>query len=162
MKRKSALAAGAIVAALGTAAATSTVALTSAASASAGASCGGFACRGDIRHLPAPLKHRLILLDHRPSTFGPMTAFSEAPKPSNLFQYYLLDTKHFQPDVFTTTIKGIRTCLPVGSTPGSIQSILIVCENSKTISSTTRSMPIVRETGVIEVSGGICGMKRCE
>ena len=103
MKRTSALAAGAIVAALGTATATSMVA-----AANGAARPCGIACRGDIRHLPAPLKNRLILLDHRPSTFGPMTAFSEAPKPSNLFQYYLLDTKHFQPDVFTTTIKGIN------------------------------------------------------
>jgi hypothetical protein len=107
MKRKSALAAAAVVAALGTAAGTSTVALTSAASASSAASC-GFACRGDIRHLPAPLKNRLVLLHNRPHTFDPMQAFSEAPRASRLFQYYLIDTKHFQPDVFTTTIKGIN------------------------------------------------------
>ena len=37
-----------------------------------------------------------------------MTAFSEAPTPSQLFQYYLLDTKNFQPNVFTTTIPGIN------------------------------------------------------
>jgi hypothetical protein len=103
MKRRSALAAGAIVAALGTAAATSL-----AATASGAARPCGFACRGDIRHLPAPLKNRLILLHNRPHTFSPMQAFSEAPKPSTLFQYYLLDTKHFQPNVFTTTIKGIN------------------------------------------------------
>ena len=60
------------------------------------------------------------------------------------------------------TTSGIFTCLPVGATPGNIQSILMVCVNSKTISSTTRSIPIVRETGVIAVSGGICGMKRFE
>src|SRR5207302_7800835 len=95
MKRRSALAAGAIVAALGTATATSMVA-----AASGAARPCGIACRGDIRHLPAPLKNRLILLHHRPSTFDPMTAFSEAPKRSRLFQYYLLDTKHFQPNVF--------------------------------------------------------------
>jgi hypothetical protein len=103
MKRRSALAAGAIVAALGTVTATSMVAAAS----GAARSC-GFACRGDIRHLPAPLKNRLILLHNRPHTFNPMQAFSEAPKPSTLFQYYLLDTKHFQPNVFTTTIKGIN------------------------------------------------------
>jgi hypothetical protein len=103
MKRSSALAAGAIVAALGTATATSMVA-----AASGAARPCGFACRGDIRHLPAPLKNRLILLHHRPHTYSPMQAFDEAPKPSRLFQYYLLDTKHFQPNVFTTTIKGIN------------------------------------------------------
>ena len=99
MKRKSALAAGAIVAALGT------VAATSAAASSGGQAC-GFGCRGDIRHLPAPLKNRLITLRNRPSTFAPLRVFAEAAKPSKLFQYYLIDTKHFQPNVFTKTIKG--------------------------------------------------------
>jgi len=47
---------------------------------------------------------------------------------------------------------------PVGATPGSIQSIAIVCVNWKTISSTMRSSPTVRETSVIAVSGGICGI----
>src|SRR5437764_7997300 len=107
MKRKPALAASAIIAALGTAAATASLAATGSASASPGAQC-GFACRGDIVHMPAPLKQRLIALHNRPTTFDPMTAFSEAPKPSTLFQYYLLDTKHFQPNVFTKTIKGIN------------------------------------------------------
>ena len=69
---------------------------------------GGFPDRGDIRSLPQPLKDRLALLAGRPSTFPPMTAFSEAPSPSQLFQYYLLDTKNFQPNVFTTTIPGIN------------------------------------------------------
>src|SRR4051812_42615383 len=69
---------------------------------------GGFTDRGDIRQLPQPLKDRLALLAGRPSTFAPMTAFSEAPSPSQLFQYYLLDTKNFQPNVFTTTIPGIN------------------------------------------------------
>src|SRR5690242_2603089 len=107
MNRKSALAVGAVVAALGTAAGTSTAALTSAASASASQSC-GFTCRGDISHLPAPLKNRLMLLNGRPHTFEPMQVFAEASKPSRLFQYYLIDTKNFQPNVFTTTIKGIN------------------------------------------------------
>jgi hypothetical protein len=69
---------------------------------------GGFTDRGDIRPLPQPLKDRLAVLAGRPSTFPPMTAFSEAPSPSQLFQYYLLDTKNFQPNVFTTTIPGIN------------------------------------------------------
>src|SRR5215472_5075551 len=62
-----------------------------------------FEQRGDIRNLPTALQDRLELLANRPSTFAPMTAFSEAPTPSKLFQYYLLDTRHFQPNVFTTT-----------------------------------------------------------
>lgn len=68
----------------------------------------GFTQRGDIRHLPAPLKERLAVLAGRPRTFDPMTAFSEAPKPSQLFQYTLLDTKHFQPNDFTHTVKGVN------------------------------------------------------
>lgn len=107
MKNKSPLAAAAVIAALGTAAATGAVALTSAASASGARHC-GFACRGDIRLLPAPLKERLITLHNRPHTFDPMQVFAEAPKPSTLFQYYLIDTRHFQPNAFTTTIKGIN------------------------------------------------------
>ncbi|MEV6830242.1 hypothetical protein [Amycolatopsis sp. NPDC051102] len=69
---------------------------------------GGFTDRGDIRFLPQPLKDRLAVLAGRASTFPPMTAFSEAPSPSQLFQYYLLDTKNFQPNVFTTTVPGIN------------------------------------------------------
>ena len=64
--------------------------------------------RGDIRHLPAPLKDRIGVLAGRPHTFAPMRAFSEADKPSQLFQYYLLDTKNFQPNVFTAVIPGIN------------------------------------------------------
>ncbi|MFL6073652.1 MAG: hypothetical protein ACJ73S_09675 [Mycobacteriales bacterium] len=67
-----------------------------------------FTDRGDIKHLPQPLKDRLAELNDRPHTFEPMTAFSEAPTPSQLVQYSLLDTKHFQPNVFTTTIPGIN------------------------------------------------------
>ena len=64
--------------------------------------------RGDIRHLPAPLKDRIGVLAGRPHTFLPMRAFSEADTPSQLFQYYLLDTKNFQPNVFTAVIPGIK------------------------------------------------------
>ena len=64
--------------------------------------------RGDIRHLPAPLKNRIVRMARRPHTFLPITAFNEADKPSRLFQYYLLDTKNFQPNVFTAIIPGIN------------------------------------------------------
>jgi hypothetical protein len=64
--------------------------------------------RKDVRALPAPLRDRLGDLAGRPSTFPPMTAFAEADRPSRLFQYYLLDTKNFEPNVFTTTIAGIN------------------------------------------------------
>ncbi|HXI92153.1 MAG TPA: hypothetical protein VNO24_19215 [Blastocatellia bacterium] len=64
--------------------------------------------RKDVRHLPDPLKARLVELAGRPHTFVPMQAFSEADNPSQLFQYYLLDTTHFEPNVFTATIPGIN------------------------------------------------------
>jgi hypothetical protein len=50
----------------------------------------------------------MIELAARPATFEPITAFSEADDPSQLFQYYLLDTLNFQPNVFTATIPGIN------------------------------------------------------
>jgi hypothetical protein len=50
----------------------------------------------------------------------------------------------------------------MGGTPGSIHSIFIVWVKRKTISSTSRSVPMVRETGTISVSAGILGMKSRE
>ena len=64
--------------------------------------------RRDVRNLPAPLKERLVRLAGRPHTFAPMQAFAEADQPSQLFQYYLLDTHGFEPNVFTTIFPGIN------------------------------------------------------
>jgi hypothetical protein len=72
-----------------------------------GASDGSFAERKDIIQLPQPLKDRLVALSQTQSTFPPAHAFNEAVTaagvsiPSQLFQYYLLDNKNFQPNVFT-------------------------------------------------------------
>ncbi len=72
--------------------------------------------RGDIINLPALLKSRLVALARRPSTYPPMTAFAEADKPSQLFEYYLLDTTGFQPNVFTTEIPDINSgVIPTGA-----------------------------------------------
>jgi len=68
----------------------------------AGAASDPFANRGDIVHLPAPLKDRLIFLSQQPVAYQPQTAFNEAAGASQLFQYYLLDQKNFQRNVFTT------------------------------------------------------------
>jgi len=38
----------------------------------------------------------------------PLTLFSEAEDPSLLFQYYLLDTNDFQPNIFTSRVEGIN------------------------------------------------------
>lgn len=64
--------------------------------------------RGDVVNLPGPLKVQLVRLAARPSTYPPMTAFSEASSPSQLFGYYLLSTNGFEPNIFTTTIPGIN------------------------------------------------------
>src|SRR5262249_13762328 len=64
--------------------------------------------RKDVRQLPTPLKERLVEIAERPHTYLPITAFSEAADPSQLFQYYLLDTTGFQPNVFTSVIPGIN------------------------------------------------------
>ena len=64
--------------------------------------------RGDIASLPQPLKDRLARLAARPHTYLPMQAFAEADGPSQLFQYVLLDTHGFQPNVFTTTFPGVN------------------------------------------------------
>src|SRR5258708_28523709 len=64
--------------------------------------------RGDIALLPGPLQDRLAQLANRPHTIVPMQAFAEADGASQLFQYYLLDTSGFQPNVFTTIFPGIN------------------------------------------------------
>jgi hypothetical protein len=51
------------------------------------------------------------------------------------------------------------TRFPVGAIPGSIQSISTVWVKRMTISSTSWSVPMVRDTAVISISGGIFGMK---
>src|SRR5579863_2413598 len=64
--------------------------------------------RGDIVSLPGPLKDRLAQLANRPHTIVPLQVFNEADGASQLFQYYLLDTSGFQPNVFTTIFPGIN------------------------------------------------------
>ncbi len=66
------------------------------------------ATRGDVRFLPQPLKQRLIRLAGRPHTLLPIQAFAEADRASQLFQYYLLDTHNFEPNVFTTIFPGVN------------------------------------------------------
>src|SRR6266404_7431692 len=63
--------------------------------------------RGDVRNLPAELKDRLLQLAGRPHSVLPLQVFNEADPPSQLFQYYLLDTTGFEPNVFTTLIPGV-------------------------------------------------------
>src|SRR3954469_81882 len=64
--------------------------------------------REDVIRLPAPLRNMLGEIAERPHTYLPMRAFAEADKPSQLFQYYLLNTRNFQPNIFTTIIPGLN------------------------------------------------------
>src|SRR5215831_5405326 len=64
--------------------------------------------RDDIANLPAPLKDRLAQLADRPHSVLPLQVYAEADGSSQLFQYYLLDTAGFEPNVFTTLIPGIN------------------------------------------------------
>lgn len=64
--------------------------------------------RGDVRHLPDPLKDRLEALAERPHSALPIQAYAEADQPSQLFQYYVLDTTGFEPNPFTKRFPGVN------------------------------------------------------
>src|SRR6266446_6545431 len=74
--------------------------------------------RGDIVNLPQPLKDRLIQLADRPHTYLPMQMFAEADGPSQLFQYYLLDTTGFEPNVFTAILPRVNDQVQLTVTGG--------------------------------------------
>jgi len=74
--------------------------------------------RGDIAALPTPLKDRLARIGGRPHTVLPMQAYAEADSPSQLFQYYLLDTHGFEPNVFTSIIPGVNDTAMLTATGG--------------------------------------------
>jgi hypothetical protein len=74
--------------------------------------------RGDIALLPSPLQDRLAQLANRPHSQLPTQAFAEADGASQLFQYYLLDTSGFQPNVFTTLIPGVNDKAQLTATGG--------------------------------------------
>jgi hypothetical protein len=66
------------------------------------------ATRGDITSLPAPLQSQIVRIAGRPHSQLPTQAFNEADGASQLFQYYLLDTNGFEPNVFTTIFPGVN------------------------------------------------------
>src|SRR5262249_30242121 len=59
---------------------------------------------------------RLVQIAGRPHTVLPLQAFAEADQPSQLFQYYLLDTTGFEPNVFTTQIAGVNDTVQLTAT----------------------------------------------
>src|SRR6266852_4396969 len=64
--------------------------------------------RGDVAPLPQPLKEMLVRLADRPHSVLPVQARAEADSPSQLFQYYLLDSTGFEPNVFTKIFPGVN------------------------------------------------------
>jgi hypothetical protein len=76
------------------------------------------AARGDVAPLPSPLKNRLLRLAGRPHSVLPLQIFAEADSPSQLFQYYLLDTNGFEPNVFTKIFPGINDKVMLTATGG--------------------------------------------
>jgi hypothetical protein len=66
------------------------------------------AARGDIAALPADLKNQIVRIAGRPHSQLPTQAYAEADGASQLFQYYLIDTTGFQPNVFTAIIPGVN------------------------------------------------------
>jgi hypothetical protein len=74
--------------------------------------------RGDVIALPDPLKDRLAQLANRPHSILPLQVYAEADDASQLFQYYLLDTSGFQPNVFTTIFPGINDQVQLTATGG--------------------------------------------
>ena len=74
--------------------------------------------RGDVRHLPDALQDVLENLAVRPHSVLPVQARAEADKPSQLFQYYLLSTKGFEPNVFTKQITGANDVAMLTATGG--------------------------------------------
>ena len=98
--------------------------------------------RGDVRNLPDPLRNRLAELAARPHSQLPTQAYAEADQPSQLFQYYLLDTNNFEPNPFTSTIAGINDTAMLTATGPDCGLV--------TLSAflTVLSLTILRSTGV--------------
>ncbi len=76
------------------------------------------ATRGDVLKLPDALQDRLVRLADRPHTNLPTQVFAEADNASQLFQYYLLDTEGFEPNVFTHIFPGINDAAQLTATGG--------------------------------------------
>lgn len=74
--------------------------------------------RGDVKNLPDHLQDRLERMAERPHTFLPMQAYAEADEPSQLFQYYLLDSGGFEPNPFTAQFPGINDKAELTATGG--------------------------------------------
>jgi hypothetical protein len=89
--------------------------------------------RGDVKNVPDPLQDRLERMAERPHTFLPMQTYAEADNPSQLFQYYLLDSAGFEANPFTALFPGINDKAMLTATGGncglpSIGAVRLVVE----------------------------------
>jgi hypothetical protein len=89
--------------------------------------------RGDVVNLPMALKDQLARLANRPHSQLPTQVYAEANGASQLFQYYLLDTNGFQPNVFTKLFPGINDHVQLTVTGGNcglptVGSVRVVLE----------------------------------
>ena len=64
--------------------------------------------RGDVASLPNGLQDQLMVLAARPHSMLPVQAYAEADAPSQLFQYYVLDARGFEPNDFTKVFPGVN------------------------------------------------------
>jgi hypothetical protein len=74
--------------------------------------------RGDVKNVPDPLQDRLERMADRPHTFLPMQTYAEADQPSQLFQYYLLDSAGFEANPFTARFPGVNDKAMLTATGG--------------------------------------------
>ena len=74
--------------------------------------------RGDVTNLPDRLQDRLERFANRPHSQLPLQVYAEANGASQLFQYYLLDTNGFEPNVFTKRFPGINDHVQLTATGG--------------------------------------------
>src|ERR1700740_1411293 len=72
--------------------------------------------RGDIANLPKPLKDQLIRWPARTRSILPLQVFAETDPSSQLFQYYLLDSTGFEPNVLTKIFPGVNDHAQVTAT----------------------------------------------
>lgn len=97
--------------------------------------------RGDVSSLPNPVKERLVRMASRPHSQLPTQAYAEAhsdsppfkPKPSQLFQYYLLNSNGFEPNPFTAVFPNLNdNVMPTATGPDcglpTIGSVRVVLE----------------------------------
>src|SRR6266478_9917100 len=84
----------------------------------AGADTATVSVRADVASLPTPLRDQLVRLADRPHSILPVQARAEADSPSQLFQYYLLDSTGFEANVFTKIFPGVNDQVQLTATGG--------------------------------------------